>query len=123
MLVAAGWASPVRANLPVALACVWLSNPLTYVPMFYFAYKLGCWLLGVELTTTETDLTMNWLYTRLSEIWQPFLLGCLVCAWLLATAAYAITNLIWRIHVIERWRSRKVRRAKSRPTRSTQRPT
>ena len=33
------------ANLPVALVCVWISNPLTYAPIFFVQYQVGKWLL------------------------------------------------------------------------------
>ncbi|MGU9951298.1 MAG: DUF2062 domain-containing protein [Gammaproteobacteria bacterium WSBS_2016_MAG_OTU1] len=42
-----------RSNLPVAILCVWISNPLTYVPIFFLEYKVGVWLFG---TTTVIDM-------------------------------------------------------------------
>ena len=30
-----------RCNIPIAIAVVWISNPITMGPMMYFAYKLG----------------------------------------------------------------------------------
>ena len=32
------------ANLPIALVCVWISNPLTYLPIFYLEYKVAALL-------------------------------------------------------------------------------
>ena len=29
------------ANLPIAILCVWISNPFTYVPIFYLEYNIG----------------------------------------------------------------------------------
>ncbi|MBI4082004.1 MAG: DUF2062 domain-containing protein [Candidatus Lambdaproteobacteria bacterium] len=34
-------------NLPIAIAVVWLTNPVTIVPIYYFYLKTGDWLLAV----------------------------------------------------------------------------
>jgi uncharacterized protein (DUF2062 family) len=38
-------AIPLRGNKLVAAAATWISNPFTYVPIFWFNYKLGQFLL------------------------------------------------------------------------------
>lgn len=35
-----------RANMVLALVCVWLSNPFTYLPVFYVEYRIGRRLFG-----------------------------------------------------------------------------
>ena len=35
-----------RANIPVAMVCVWISNPFTYLPIFSAQYQIGAWLFG-----------------------------------------------------------------------------
>ncbi len=37
---------PLKANLPIAIALVWLSNPVTIIPLYYSYYWLGAVLLG-----------------------------------------------------------------------------
>ena len=39
-----------RANLPLSVAGVWISNPITMPPMMYFAYLFGNKLLGLNPT-------------------------------------------------------------------------
>ena len=39
----------LRVNLPAALGAVWLSNPLTAGPIFFFALRVGQWV------TNRTD--------------------------------------------------------------------
>lgn len=39
-------ASLVRGNHILAAAGTWISNPLTYIPLYWFNYSVGCWLLG-----------------------------------------------------------------------------
>ena len=45
MILAAGAAILARCNLPVAVAMVWVSNPVTVAPLFFAAHKLGEWML------------------------------------------------------------------------------
>src|SRR5262249_24879745 len=107
-----------RCNLPLAVALVWVNNPLTMGPVFFFAYKLGAWLLDTELQVQEVHISMQWLGERFSEIWRPPLLRSLVCGWVSGMTAYFIVRVGWRISVARRWRkSRRVRaeRAASMP--------
>jgi len=39
-----------RWNIPVAVACCWLSNPVTWVPQVLMQVRLGRWLLQTETT-------------------------------------------------------------------------
>lgn len=39
-------ASLLRGNHLLAAAGTWISNPFTYVPLYWFNYQLGCLLLG-----------------------------------------------------------------------------
>jgi len=39
-------ASLVRGNHLLAAAGTWISNPLTSLPLYWFNYQVGCWVLG-----------------------------------------------------------------------------
>ncbi len=41
-------ATLIRGSKLSAIAGTWISNPLTYIPIFFLNYKVGQWLLGVE---------------------------------------------------------------------------
>ena len=43
MVVAALLAILIRANLAVSIGLVWISNPLTMPPIFFFTYSLVMW--------------------------------------------------------------------------------
>ena len=45
-LLGIGLASVVRGNHLLAAAGTWISNPFTYVPLFWFNYRLGALILG-----------------------------------------------------------------------------
>lgn len=46
MLLSMGLASVLRGNQLLAVAGTWVSNPFTSLPLYWFNYRLGCWLLG-----------------------------------------------------------------------------
>ncbi len=107
MLIASAIAIVARCNLPVAVALVWVNNPLTMGPVFFFAYKLGAWLLNSQLTVTEVHITLDWLGERLEEVWRPLLLGSLLCGWVAGITAFIIVRIVWRVRVKRRWRERR----------------
>ena len=78
MLLAALIAIWLKVNLPLSVALVWVSNPITMGPMFYFAYKLGALLLGEETTVDDFNWSFGWFMDNTTRIGYPFLLGCLV---------------------------------------------
>ena len=46
IVLGVGLASLVRGNHLLAAAGTWISNPLTYLPLYWFNYQVGCRLLG-----------------------------------------------------------------------------
>ena len=47
--------------------------------MMYFAYKLGAAVTGQAAALEALDLSWAWRAERLSEIWAPRIVGCLLC--------------------------------------------
>jgi uncharacterized protein (DUF2062 family) len=111
MLVAAVIALVARCNLPISVALVWITNPITMVPVFYFTYELGAWLLGTHVSIEYAELDVDWVTTQLDAIWKPLLLGSVICGWVSGVTAYVLVRILWRLHVVRRWRARlQVRR-------------
>jgi uncharacterized protein (DUF2062 family) len=54
-------------------------------------------------------LDWQWVETRLSVIWKPFLLGCLVCGVLAGVLGYLLLAVLWRVRVIKRYQKRPAR--------------
>ena len=46
IVLGVGLASLVRGNHLLAIVGTWISNPLTSLPLYWFNYQVGCWLLG-----------------------------------------------------------------------------
>ena len=110
MLLAAIGAIWFRYNILVAVPTVWVSNPVTMPPMFYFCYWIGTLLLGVEIGELHFELTFDWLMSGLLEIWQPFLLGCFVIGVISSALSYALVRLAWRYHIWTHIKNRRKRR-------------
>ena len=110
MVFSAISAIAARVNLPISVALVWLTNPLTMGPVYYFAYKLGSWILATPIQKVKFELSYDWVTQELSQIWEPFLLGCLVCGVACALLGYVFVRIFWRLHVISSWKRRKERR-------------
>lgn len=98
-----------RANLPVALASVWISNPVTIPPQFYLAYKTGAYLLHQPQNNFAFELSMHWVREEFAALWQPLLLGCLVCGLITATLGWLAVRIFWRLQVTSRWHARQRR--------------
>lgn len=116
MFLAAWAAIRLRCNLPLSVVLVWISNPLTIAPMFFFAYKVGTWILGVPPTISRLSLSWEWLSTQASAIWLPMLVGALVCGLTLSALGFAAVQITWRWSVVQRWeRRRTLRRLRQEP--------
>ncbi len=111
MLFAAAAAIIFRVNLPLSVALVWLTNPVTIPPMFYGAYRLGAWILGSNAADVPSEFTMEWLVEGIGMIWEPLLLGCAILGSASALLGYFTIRLLWRLHLIQHIKERKRRRA------------
>jgi len=108
MLLAAVMAIVLHVNIPISVALVWLTNPLTMPPLFYFAYEVGQRILGMPDTEDfHFEPSWQWMSDLFANNWEPFLLGCLVCGLALGLLGYFSIHIIWRSYVSYRWRSRR----------------
>ncbi len=113
MVIAAIVALFVGANLPISVALVWITNPLTMPPMFYFAYIVGLFSLGQEKPDADMTFDVESVLASLGDIGGPFLLGCLILGTLSAFIGYFGMRFLWRLIIISKWRKRKARNASS----------
>ncbi len=110
MIMAAGAAIWARVNMPISVGLVWITNPVTMPPIFYFCYKVGTWILQTPMHDVNFELSWQWVSTELGIIWQPFLLGCAVSGITAGTLGFLLVRLLWRIHIVRHYRARKARR-------------
>jgi len=95
-----------RVNLPIAAGLIWLTNPITIPPLFYFAYRMGCFLLGEDAAIQGFEMSMEWLADSFGQIWLPLVVGSLSLGVISGIIGYFTVHLLWRLHTILRWRKR-----------------
>lgn len=94
-----------RANLPLAILCVWLSNPLTYAPFFYSAYYVGNYASNLmegardpdadsmsfenfnQLLDADADAPLS-LGSRFADLYITTLQGSIILGCIAAVVAY-----------------------------------
>jgi hypothetical protein len=96
-------------NLGVAALGAWANNPLTLVPVFYFEYRLGAWLLGQPPQSWPENVSWEWLQDQLALIWKPLFLGAALVAIATGVVVYLGTSALWRWSSARRLRQRAKR--------------
>ncbi|MBA4254549.1 MAG: DUF2062 domain-containing protein [Polaromonas sp.] len=114
----------LRANLPVAMGSTLVTNPVTFGPVYYAAYKLGVKLVGEPPTVAQNaeevlaqapdpvkqearslgqQLARFWAY--LTGVGKPLVVGLVIFAVTGGLLVYALTSLLWVART--RWRRRQ----------------
>lgn len=109
----------LRANVPAAAVSTLITNPLTFGPLYYAAFKLGQWVTGATGESTQApaaaiDLQAAGLpqeevhiWQRLATVGKPLLLGLAIIATLMGLLSYALIALAWHVWT---WFKRRRRR-------------
>ncbi len=111
----------LRANVPAAVASTLVTNPLTFGPVYYLAWRVGGAILGepgteappealTELRPTDETAPEDpgW-WQRLRDsilgVGKPLLVGLVVMAITVGIATYFGVSFGWRIY--RRWQKRR----------------
>lgn len=127
MPLAAGSALLLRANLPMAVASTLVTNPVTFGPVYYAAYRLGKFVLGEEPASEQqaakllkeaqaepenrgetgwAERLRQWM-SRLGGVGKPLVVGLAITASASGLLVYFITSAIWAL-VVRRNRSQRL---------------
>ena len=81
-----------KANIPLASALAWITNPLTMPFIWLGGYEFGVWLLsvpdmtgllaGIEIGSTQ------WFQIAFPLIWKPFLFGNITLGLIIGSVLY-----------------------------------
>lgn len=101
-----------RVNLPTAVAMTCINNPFTFIPINFFIYKVGTWIVGNNTVAFQMP---NWewgketLFTFWNELlgWFPvagraYLVGFLIVSLGSAILGYLLVDFTWRLTVFFR---------------------
>lgn len=106
-----------RANVPMAIALTWITNPLTTIPVFWLAYSVGAIILGEPIIGLRgigvllADLTL-WIFgtgnppNSNTFSFEVFGLGLVICGVISSIIAGLLFRFIWQWHVVADWRKR-----------------
>jgi len=112
-----------RVNLPLCIMLVWVSNPVTMLPILYAAYWIGASVLGVPMLDMQSISVLfgqliRWVLQQGANpfnsdatailIW-PLLVGLMIEAVVASLVGGTLTRILWRWHVVRDWRKRKQR--------------
>jgi uncharacterized protein (DUF2062 family) len=113
--IAAVFALPFRANVPVAALTTFITNPLTTPLLWFVAYRIGAWLMRTNVPIVSQpvqDAATGWLQWAtgcLHWLWDQgpaFGVGLLVLTGLASVLGYALSALGWRLWIARKWRHR-----------------
>ena len=111
MLLAAIIAIYVRVNLPISVALVWITNPITIPPMIYGSYRVGAWVLGIDVAELQVELSLDWVLANFVAIGKPLFVGSVICGLVAGSIGFTASHFIWRNRVMRQWRKRRRLRA------------
>lgn len=118
-------ATVLRANLPAAMASTLVTNPITFGPVYFVAYKVGHALVGPtdaaatpdsppaggaqpatgaspsDATSQDSSWAGFWGY--ITGVGKPLAVGLVIFAVLGASLVYTVANVVWV------WRVRRKR--------------
>jgi uncharacterized protein len=104
--IAAGLAIPLRANVMIAAATTWISNPLTWIVIFPAEHAIGKFLLGMfHVAAVPHAAVQGWLGWLLGAA-GDVALGSIVLAAIAGVVGYFAMSLIWRLKIARKWRKR-----------------
>ncbi|NJM98741.1 MAG: DUF2062 domain-containing protein [Phormidesmis sp. RL_2_1] len=102
----------VGGNKITAVASTWISNPLTYVPLFALNFHLGSWLLrlpAMSLPTslpTSSDYLKEWMAMGMDVV-SALMLGSFIVGIMVSILGYySALNIA---HRLQKARARKAK--------------
>ena len=106
MILAAFLSITFAANIPIAVILTWITNPITFTPIFYFAYKIGKVFFDSRISYNVDENEMD-ILSNIMHIWEPVLVGSIILSIVGSAIAYVIIRVYWRYYIIKIWSKRK----------------
>lgn len=109
--LSAAAAVALRANVPAAVASTLVTNPVTFGPLYYAAWRLGSTLLGdpAEVPSDpiaavqESSADESWwaeARRRILGVGKPLMLGLAIMATGVGIATYILVSVAWKLSVL-----------------------
>ncbi len=92
------FAKLVKGNIVLAAIGTWISNPFTYIPLYYFNYKVGSiFIRNSTNINIDKNLDINDLWEKGSIFSIKLILGSSIVGLLLASISGFIVFLLYQI--------------------------
>ena len=107
--LAGGAAVLLRANVPMAVASTLVTNPVTFGPVYYAAWRTGSAILGDDgrakppAAQAPEEPQGSWwhrAWQRIEQAGKPLLLGLAIFATSFGLLGYLLVTLVWRLKVV-----------------------
>jgi uncharacterized protein len=97
----------MRANVPAAALCTFVTNPFTTLPIYYAAFQCGRWIESLWTAALVQSPSLEMLQQQsfpdlLKNGGATLVIGLAVVAAISSLLAYVAVNLSWRVNVIRR---------------------
>ncbi len=110
----------LRANITVAALSTFVTNPFTFPPIYYLAYRTGMLVTGpkplaavheeiADALEAQTEAVVQWiprLWEWMTGVGQPLVIGLVIFAVVGAVLGYFAVDLAWRWTTVRRLRRR-----------------
>ncbi|MCE2945966.1 MAG: DUF2062 domain-containing protein [bacterium] len=122
--LAAGAAVVLRANVPTAIASTLVTNPVTFGPLYFVAWRIGTAVLGepgepgpaemeagapAQAGARADETWLERMRRQVAGIGKPLLVGLPILATVVGLLTYAAVSGIWYLKVAWSWRARRRR--------------
>lgn len=122
--VSAAAAIVLRANLPAAMGSTLITNPVTFGPIYYLAYKAGARVIGQPVRDAEVEAEIERItqeahaeaaasgdptptpWQRMQALGKPLMVGLVLFAVIGGLTAYAAVSFGWWLWLRHKRRGR-----------------
>lgn len=102
IFIAVSLAFCLRGNKFLAVASTWISNPFTYVPIYFFNFQIGHWLLRASSQADKIELHSRQDVMELGpELIKTLLIGSLSVGLVTSISSYFL--FLWLIKRVRVW--------------------
>ena len=89
------------ANVLLSILIVWVNNPITMVPIYYFTYKLGASIMGIEIDP-DFEFSFGYLMDNFGATTIALWIGGIVVSIVSAILGYFTIITIYKYKALKR---------------------
>jgi len=91
----------LSANILLSILVVWVNNPITMLPIYYFTYKIGASIIGIEIDP-EFEFSFGYLIDNLGSATLAMWIGGLITSIVAAILGYFSIISIYKYKALKR---------------------